>query len=193
MKKLFTLFLLAILPLIANAQVKRTVNVETAGTLSTLISDGEKYTIDELVITGELNGTDLKLVREMVGCDYLGQQTQGKVTKLDLSGIRIVAGGEKYLDTKEISNSRGERTTNSNGFVFSSGNDVLGSYLFAGCDKLEEIKLPNSIKTIGDNVFHFGYGLTSLTIPKNVTSIGHAVIFYCQNLVSLSVEAIPSK
>ena len=188
MKKLFTLFLLAILPLIANAQVKRTVNVETAGTLSTLISDGEKYTIDELTLTGELNGTDLKLVREMVGCDYLGQQTQGKVTKLDLSGIRIVAGGEKYLDTKEISNSRGERTTNSNGFVFSSGNDVLGSYLFAGCDKLEEIKLPNSIKTIGDNVFHFGYGLTSLAIPKNVTSIGHAVIIYCQNLVSLSVE-----
>ncbi len=130
MKKLFTLFLLAILPLMANAQVKRTVNVATAGTLSTLISDGEKYTIDELTITGELNGTDLKLVREMVGCDYLGQQTQGKVTKLDLSGIRIVAGGEKYLDTKNIYDSGGACTSNGSGFVFSSENDVLGSYLF---------------------------------------------------------------
>ena len=172
----------------ANAQVKRTVNVATAGTLSTLISAGDKYTIDELTITGELNGTDLKLVREMVGCDYLGQQTQGKVTKLDLSGIRIVAGGEKYLDTKEIYNSGGACTSNGSGFVFSSENDVLGSYLFAGCDKLEEIKLPNSIKAIGDNVFHFGYGLTSLTIPKNVTSIGRAVIIFCENIVSLSVE-----
>ena len=164
-----------------------TINVATPGTLSQLISNDEKFKITDLTITGQLNGSDLRLIREMVGCDYLGQQTQGNVTKLDLSGIRIVAGGEKYLDTREIYSSRG-RTSNSNGFVFSSENDVLGSYLFAGCDKLEEIKLPNSIKTIGDNVFHFGDGLTSLTIPKNVTSIGRAVIIYCQNLVSLRVE-----
>ena len=181
-------FVLLLISLASFGQTIRTINVETAGTLSTLISDGEKYTIDELTLTGELNGSDLRLVREMVGCDYLGCQTSGKVTKLDLSGVRIVAGGEKYLDTKNIYDSGGACTSNGSGFVFSSENDVLGSYLFAGCDKLEEIKLPNSIKTIGNNVFHFGDGLTSLTIPKNVTSIGRAVIIYCQNLVSLSVE-----
>ena len=187
MKRLL-LFVILLVSLASYGQTKRTINVATAGTLPTLISESEKYTIEELTLTGELNGTDLKLVREMVGCDYLGQQTQGKVTKLDLSGIRIVAGGEKYLDTKNIYDSGGACTSNGSGFVFSSENDVLGSYLFAGCDKLEEIKLPNSIKTIGNNVFHFGDGLTSLTIPKNVTSIGRAVIIFCENIVSLSVE-----
>ena len=172
----------------ASAQVKRTIDVVTAGTLSTLISDGEKYTIDELTLTGELNGSDLRLVREMVGCDYLGCQTSGKVTKLDLSGVRIVAGGEKYLDTRSICSSQNS-CTNGWAFIYSSENDVLGNYLFAGCDKLQEIKLPNSITSIGDNVFHFGYGLKSLTIPKNVVSIGHSVIIFCENIESLNVEA----
>ena len=172
----------------ASAQVKRTIDVVTAGTLSTLISDGEKYSIDELTLTGELNGSDLRLVREMVGCDYLGCQTSGKVTKLDLSGVRIVAGGEKYLDTRSICSSQNS-CTNGMGFIYSSENDVLGNYLFAGCDKLQEIKLPNSITSIGDNVFHFGNGLKSLTIPKNVASIGHSVIIFCENIESLNVEA----
>ena len=59
----------------ANAQVKRTVNVATAGTLSTLISDGEKYTIDELTLTGNLNGTDFRLLRDMAGHNYQGMPT----------------------------------------------------------------------------------------------------------------------
>ena len=137
MKKLFVFLFLTVLPLMASAQVKRTIDVVTAGTLSTLISDGEKYTIDELTLTGELNGSDLRLVREMVGCDYLGCQTSGKVTKLDLSGVRIVAGGEKYLDTRSICSSQNS-CTNGWAFIYSSENDVLGNYLFAGCDKLQE-------------------------------------------------------
>ena len=82
----------------ANAQVKRTVNVATAGTLSTLITAGEKYTIDELTLTGELNGSDLRLLRDMAGNDYMGQPTNGMLKKLDLSGANIVAGGDAYFD-----------------------------------------------------------------------------------------------
>ncbi len=165
----------------------RTIHVANAGTLPTLISESEKYLITDLTLTGNLNGTDLRLVRDMVGCNYLGNQTDGKVTKLDLSEVNIVAGGEKYVDTKSISASSGNRTTNSNGFSYYTENDILGQYLFAGCDHLKEITLPNSIRAIGNNVFHFCSGLSSLVIPKNVASIGTEVIVYCENITSLRV------
>lgn len=78
---------------------KRTIHVATAGTLQNLISDSEKYTIEELTLTGELNGTDFRLLRDMAGCNYKGERTEGKLTVLDISAVNVVAGGEKYLDT----------------------------------------------------------------------------------------------
>jgi hypothetical protein len=61
---------------------KRTINVEVAGTLPTLISDAEKYEIEELILTGELNGTDFRLLRDMSGNNYLGKPTNGKLKTL---------------------------------------------------------------------------------------------------------------
>ena len=66
MKKVL-LFLMALLPLFVSSQVKRTIHVETAGTLPTLISEEEKYEIEELTLSGELNGTDFKFIRDMAG------------------------------------------------------------------------------------------------------------------------------
>ena len=67
MKKLFTLFLMMLLPLMASAQIERTINVATAGTLSSYISDDEKYQIEKLTLTGEINGDDIGFIREMAG------------------------------------------------------------------------------------------------------------------------------
>ena len=103
MKKLYLLFLLTILAMVAYSQTSKTINVATAGTLPSLISDDEKYTIEELTLTGELNGTDFRLLRDMAGNNYLGQDTEGKLRILDFSGAKIVAGGEKYLDIDNIS------------------------------------------------------------------------------------------
>jgi hypothetical protein len=102
MKKHLLLAILMLLPLLASGQTKRTINVETAGTLPTLISDEEKYTIEELTLTGELNGTDFRLLRDMAGNNYLGNLTNGKLKVLDLSGTVVKSGGLKYLETKDI-------------------------------------------------------------------------------------------
>ena len=47
------------------AQTARTIAVEQAGTLASFIEAGQKYQIDQLTISGKLNGTDLKFLREM--------------------------------------------------------------------------------------------------------------------------------
>ena len=59
------------------------VNVAKAGTLSALLQD---VTLEkELKLSGSINGTDVKFIRELL--------TAGKITKLDLAEVRIVKGG----------------------------------------------------------------------------------------------------
>ena len=179
--------LLMTLPLISLAESKKTIHVETAGSLSTLISADEKYTITDLTVSGSLNSTDLLFIREMVGSDIVCSPTAGKVTKLDMSDARIIFGYENYIEDG-FADSRGNYGNPGVEVRFASRNDVLGSCLFAGCDKLEEVKLPQSITEIGDYVFYFGWSLKSLTIPKNVKSIGKALFPFCESLVSLDVD-----
>lgn len=142
MKQKLLFFLMLLFPMLANASSK-TINVATPGTLPSLITAAERYQIEELTLTGNLNGTDFRVIREMAGNDYLGQATAGSLKILDLSGANIVAGGENYLETNEIRHSSG--STIGTGGSYSTANNNLGSYIFAGCDKLESILLPNSI------------------------------------------------
>ena len=170
--------------------VERTYTNVTAGSLSTRISNDnvDPLTITKLTLTGNLNGTDLRLIREMAGNNYLGEPTNGSLKKLDISGANIVAGGEKYLDTDRVTSSTGTYTQMGNDFFhFETQNNVIGNSLFAGCDKLEEIILPNSITSIGDYVFWFCLNLKSLEIPKNVSSIGWAFIYGSNKISNLSV------
>ena len=70
-----------------------TVTLLTAGTLPDQISDTEKYQITNLKVVGDINGTDLRLIREMAGRDGDGNETVGKLAILDLSEANIVRGG----------------------------------------------------------------------------------------------------
>ena len=85
-----------------SAETKRTIHVSTAGTLSNYISETEKYTIKELTLSGELNGTDFRLLRDMAGCNYLGKKTPGKLFVIELTNANVISGGERYLDTDAI-------------------------------------------------------------------------------------------
>lgn len=184
----FFILLLMALPLFSFAESKKTVKVETAGSLSSLISEDEKFTITDLTLSGQLNGDDLRYLREMVGNDVNGKSTHGSVKILDLSEANIVAGGVYYLFTTEIYDSKGNRTAGTQWYRKAEDNKI-GDCLFAGCDNLEEIRLPKSITTIGNNVFHFGSSLKSLTIPQNVSSIGNEVLYECNNIRTLDVDA----
>ena len=66
------------------------IKLDEAGTLPSKISASEKYLITNLKIVGKINGTDLKFIREMAGCDVNGKETDGKLSILDLSDAKIV-------------------------------------------------------------------------------------------------------
>ena len=99
-----------------------TLKLDEAGTLPNRIAVSRKNQITNLKIVGEINGTDLRLIREMAGCDYYGLKTDGKLSILDLSEAKIVAGGSAYV-------------SNSDSYWYTS-NDKLGHYVFYGCSGL---------------------------------------------------------
>ena len=70
MKRL--LFILISLSVAYNsfAELSITLNVENAGSLSTMIASSRKNEITSLTLTGNLNGSDIKYIREMAGAGY---------------------------------------------------------------------------------------------------------------------------
>ena len=78
-----------------------TIKLDKAGTLPDRIASSKKYKITNLKIVGEVNGTDLKFIREMAGCDFNGKETDGKLSILDLSDAKIVEGGSAYYSDRD--------------------------------------------------------------------------------------------
>ena len=132
------------------------VHVEKAGTLSTLITSVGK----ELKVTGSINGTDVKFLRE--------QMTTGTLATLDLSEVKIVAGGEAYYEN------------------YKTEADVMGKYMFVNCKKLRSITLPTSVYAILERAFQYT-ALTKADIPNNVTRLGYGAFSDCSSLSTIVI------
>ena len=81
-----------------------TIKLEKAGTLPDRIASSRKYKITNLKIIGEINGTDLRMIREMAGSNSTGNSTDGMLSVLDLSEAKIVEGGDWYFNGINIYN-----------------------------------------------------------------------------------------
>lgn len=131
-----------------------TIELEKAGTLPARIASSEKYKITNLKIIGKINGTDLKMIREMAGSN----DPDGKLSVLDLSEAKIVEGGDCYY------------------YDYYTSNDVIGSYAFYGCRGLTSLTLPAGITEIGWCAFRGCSGLTSIYVyAEKVPGIGSIV------------------
>lgn len=157
-----------------------TIKLDEAGTLPNKIAVSRKNLITNLKIVGKINGTDLKFIREMAGCDYDGKETDGKLSILDLSDAKIVEGGSAYYSDRD------------DGFIYTS-NDKLGDFAFYGCSGLTSLTLPSSVTKIGCYALSSCIGLTSLTLPSSVTAIGSEAFKHCSGLTSIYVymEKLP--
>ena len=153
-----------------------TIKLDKAGTLPDRIASSKKYKITNLKIVGEINGTDLKFIREMAGCDYDGKETDGKLSILDLSDAKIVEGGSAYYSDRD------------DGFICTS-NDKLGDFAFYDCSGLTSLTLPSSVTKIGCYALSNCIGLTSLTLPSSVTEIGEHAFLNCRGLTNFTIPS----
>ena len=132
------------------------VHVDKAGTLATLLPTSES----ELKVTGSINGTDVKYLRQLV--------TEGGVTALDLSEVKIVKGGTAYYENNQTEN------------------DIIGSNMFHECAKLQAIALPTTVTAIHSNAFS-NSGLKQVDIPNSVSYIGGDAFAYCGGLTTVVI------
>ena len=174
------------------------VTLDKAGDLSKKIKDTEKFTITSLTVSGSINSDDVRFLREMIGRDMDGNETDGKLTSLDLSNAKIVTGGGNYIKVKIGLSFR---------FYNITENDVVGFYMFYNCRSLTSLKLPKTVKRIelyamqyckslqkctlpeslseiNDKAFA-NTNLSEVTFPASLTSIKSKVFYECSNLKTL--------
>ncbi len=151
-----------------------TIKLEKAGTLPDKIGSTKKKQITNLKIIGEINGTDLRMIREMAGKDVRGNDTDGMLSVLDLSDAKIVEGGDYYYIDYPY---------------YSTSNDKIGDYTFYGCSVLTSLTLPSGLTEIGEGAFAECSGLTSITLPSGVTSIGECAFIHCSGLTSITLPS----
>ena len=140
-----------------------------AGTLEQKLKDVTNFmAISKLTISGAINGTDLKLIREMAGADSIGNETNGMLKSLDLSAAQFVKGG-------------------SNPFVYKGtpcqmdADNAIPRYGFGYC-KLREIRLPESITCFGNQAFFHCDSLETINIPSSLQKMHNSVFCYCSKL-----------
>jgi hypothetical protein len=191
MKFLLVLALLLNFAFGLSAQGAKTVNLATAGTLSTVLTSDERNTITSLTITGNIDALDFKTMRDEM-----------HVAVLNLSSVTIVA----YNGTEgtSISNSvypdstipeaafyKSDMFSKSSlmSIVLPSNVTSIGEYAFFDCFALNTIVIPSSMTSIGDFAFGFCNTLKTILLPSFLTQIGDHAFFGCNKLTTVVIPA----
>ena len=161
-----------------------TIKLEKAGTLPDKIGSTKKKQITNLKIIGEINGTDLRMIREMAGRDVNGRGTDGMLSVLDLSDAKIVEGGDYYY----FNGHSDYYILTGHNDCFTS-NDKIGDSAFESCSGLTSITLPSGVTEIGKFAFLHCSGLTSITLPSGLTEIGKFAFLHCSGLTSITLPS----
>lgn len=144
------------------ADYTQTQKVE-AGYLHYLVSKETIKQADTLFLSGELNGTDIRLLRSISGTD-------GNLANLNLSAARIVSGGLPYYETYE------------------TVDDQIGEKMFYACHNLKTLVIPTTTTVIGNNAFNQCSNLKQFFLPPNVASIGYAPFYGCAALAEFTSD-----
>lgn len=161
----------------AHAETK-TIKVETAGTLSTLIK-GDDLNVIDLTLTGNINKADIAFIRQNM-----------KVYTLDLKDANIVAYSETVGETtieypaNEFPANVFQKKENDDAIIplkkiiFPASMTSVGSYAFnsSGDSKLETVDFSHcsNLETIKGYAFEFCYKITEIDLSghANLKSIG---------------------
>lgn len=131
-----------------------------AGDLASHVSETVKTKASKWIISGEINGTDIKYIREVF--DY------GKIIDLDLSNAIIVSGGDAYYKSYTRD--------------YFTENNTVGSQMFANSESLISLLLPETTVKIESYAIHDCNNLASIIIPDPCATVEENAISSCNHL-----------
>ncbi|MGN0230048.1 MAG: Ig domain-containing protein [Muribaculaceae bacterium] len=163
-----------------DSQGTKIISLNEPGTLSDLITDSEKYSITNLTIRGPLNGSDLRLIRDMCGRDENGTVTNGKLVVLDLKDAIFVSGGAWYFKWGE------------NEYYYTSDSPEIPFKAFHMMKNIKRIRLPKYCTKIANQSLLFCESLEALSMPPGVEELDNDWLFGGYNDMVLSSISLPS-
>src|ERR1035437_4691553 len=158
MRKLLLVITSICIVTMLQAQVSKTVNVVTAGTLSSLLTASDYYTINKLTVTGSIDSLDFVIIHDM-----------SALTVLDLSEAICIR-----IPSLNWNNSLCEIWKSSNtliSIILPSSLISIGDNAFWDCKHLSFITIPSSVTSIELAAFYGCISLKSINIPASVTNI----------------------
>jgi hypothetical protein len=152
------------------SQTIKTINVNTAGTLSTLISEAEQKTITALTLTGNIDARDFVFMRDKMRV---------------LSSVDLTLSTIKSFTGTDGTNTGTMTTYPANEIpAYSFYNPVYNTFKYT----LTSFKLPSTTTSIGYLAFYYCTKLAgTVTIPASVKSIADYAFYGCTEISSFSV------
>lgn len=135
---------------VADVKEKRSVWVDTPGTLSSVISEEESGVIKELTLFGTLDARDFAFMKNSM-----------RLSRVDLSGVTIVAHGSDQAN-------------------------AIPREAFRGVGTLNEVVLPSSINRLNNGCFR-QCGITTISIPAGVKTYEYNVFVGASRLRDIYV------
>ena len=183
LKKSFILVMLLLLcgmTLKAANNPQVVVKLDKPGSLSSKVS----FYTTNLKVIGSLDGKDMYCLREMAGCDRLGEATKGKLATLDLSEANILTGNLIYLSMLG-----GEPYFNGHKWVDLTHDvkDGICQFEFSDCNALKKIILPSSLKSIRRYAFKDCTNLQSVEFSSDSIDMEDGVFCGCTSLYEVKL------
>ena len=134
-----------------NNETSLTINVETPGSLSTIITNigVAPSNITKITITGTLNNDDFNYI----------QNDMTRLVDIDLSNITNTA-GVNFQEKRYLKN-----------ILLPNSLTIIEDLAFQGCSSLTSITIPNSVTKVGGGVFYGCSSLESVVLSENISSL----------------------
>ena len=218
MKKNILFFLLALMPLLANAEsveteidgLKYTLNTETkeasvtkgtnepTGSLvipSTVAYEGVEYKVTRIGYNAFKNCSGLTSVTIPEGVTSIGgyafQSCTGltKVIVPDIAAWCNINFASNYSNPLYYAHHLySDDNTEITDLVIPEGVISISNNAFSSCSGLTSVTIPEGVTSIGDYAFQNCTGLTSVTILEGVTSIGECAFSGCEGLTEVTIS-----
>jgi hypothetical protein len=153
-----------------------TVTITNGEYLSELIKAEDAPLITNLKIVGNIDGTDIAYLRELLGVGkYYGmdkEKVKSNLHILDLSMANICEGGDYYCNFSY----RGKT------YQAYTANNAITAYMFASCHSLTKLTLPYNITIISSYAFYDCSELEEIAHADKITAIKDHAFMNCSKL-----------
>jgi len=166
--------------------VIKTIEVTTAGTLTYELTNIEKRTITNLIVTGNLDARDIKCMRDEI--------IHLAVLDISATTIQAYSGSDGTVSNTSVDYPSNEIPQNSFNYnntiksiIFPNTLTSIAKMSFYACSGLSELNIPNNVIALKEGSFGYCTSITKVALGSSISSIEKEVFKNCTNLATINL------